>query len=126
MAIAVGAPNIVRGGSTSGNQDAQELFELGLADIIVADYHAPSLLLSAFQLVRSRVVDLPTAIRTLTFNPARAVGLADVGAIREGYRADLIVVREQSGSLPAVEAVYREGLELFAMREPVAVGGPAW
>ena len=51
MAIVVGAPNIVRGGSQSGNLDAREMIQLGLADIICADYHAPSLLPSAFRLL---------------------------------------------------------------------------
>lgn len=39
-----------------------------------------------------RKVDLPYAIRKLTFEPARAMGLDDRGLIRPGYKADLNVI----------------------------------
>ena len=126
MSIVVGAPNIVRGGSTSGNQDARELFELGLADVICADYHAPSLLVAGFKLANDGVVDLPAAIRALTLNPARAVGLPGVGAISPGYRADLALVRVGQDRLPHVEAVYRNAREVFTLRELAPVGGATW
>jgi alpha-D-ribose 1-methylphosphonate 5-triphosphate diphosphatase len=122
MWIVVGAPNIVRGGSSSGNQDARELFELGLADIICADYHAPSLLRSAFRLVEDGLLDLPDAIRALTYNAARAVGLTDVGAVREGWRADLILVRCGVDAIPVVESVYRDGREVYTLNAPQPVG----
>lgn len=114
MPIVVGAPNIVRGGSQSGNVDAVELFRLGLADIICADYHPPSLLPAAFSLVEHGVLDLPAAIRTLTLNPARAVGLDDRGAIELGLAADLIVVRPSASGLPFVEAAFRAGRAVFS------------
>ncbi len=126
MAIAVGAPNIVRGGSTSGNLDARELFAAGLADIMVADYHAPALPLAAFRVFQEGVVDLPTAIRTLTLNPALAMGFADRGAIREGHVADLAVVRVGSDLHPRVETVYRGGREVFTLRELTLVGDATW
>jgi alpha-D-ribose 1-methylphosphonate 5-triphosphate diphosphatase len=122
MWIVVGAPNIVRGGSSSGNQDARELFELGLADIICADYHAPSLLRSAFRLLADGLTDLPGAIRSLTYNPARAVGLTDVGAVREGHRADLILVRCDADAMPVVESVYRDGREVYTLNTPQPAG----
>lgn len=115
MAIVVGAPNIVRGGSQSGNLDASELFARGLADIICADYHAPSLLSAAFRLVRDGYLDRPAAIRTITLNPARAVGLTDRGAIEPGLRADLILVRENEDGVPCVEAVFCLGRLVFQM-----------
>jgi alpha-D-ribose 1-methylphosphonate 5-triphosphate diphosphatase len=123
MAIVVGAPNIVRGGSTSGNQDARELFELGLADVICADYHAPSLLVAAFRLASDGACDLPTAIRALTLNPSTAVGIRDSGAIRTGYVADMLLARAEPGAVPQVEAVYRGGVEVFSLRaaEPAKV-----
>lgn len=122
MWIVVGAPNIVRGGSSSGNQDARELFEHGLADVICADYHAPSLLRSAFRLVADGLIDLPRAIRTLTYNPARAVGMAEVGAVREGWRADLLLVRCGADGLPVVESVFRQGREVYALSAPQFAG----
>jgi alpha-D-ribose 1-methylphosphonate 5-triphosphate diphosphatase len=125
MAIVVGAPNIVRGGSSSGNQSARELFSLGLADVICADYHAPSLLVSAFSLVDEGLVGLPPAVAALTQNAARAVGLHDRGAIEHGLRADLIVVRRARTGLPVVERVFMQGVERLSLRMPEGVGARA-
>jgi alpha-D-ribose 1-methylphosphonate 5-triphosphate diphosphatase len=121
----VGAPNIVRGGSSSGNQSAAELFSLGLADVICADYHAPSMLPAAFKLVDDGVADLVTAMRALTFNPARAVGLADRGAIEPGFTADVIIVRREGRDFPSVERVLRGGSEVLSLRVPQASEVPA-
>jgi alpha-D-ribose 1-methylphosphonate 5-triphosphate diphosphatase len=118
MTIVVGAPNIVRGGSSSGNQSAGELFSLGLADVIVADYHAPSLLPAAFSLVDDGLTDLSGAVRALTFNAARAVGMDNLGAIEPGYVADLIAVRRGGRAFPAVERVFREGVEVLTLAPP--------
>ena len=109
MPIVVGAPNIVRGGSQSGNLDARALIQHGLADIICADYHAPSLLPAAFRLADEGVLDLAAAIRMLTLNPARAVGLTDRGAIAPGLVADLAIARIDSAGIPNVERVFRAG-----------------
>jgi alpha-D-ribose 1-methylphosphonate 5-triphosphate diphosphatase len=124
MTIIVGAPNIVRGGSSSGNQDARELFKLGLADVICADYHAPSLLPAAFRLVDEGLLDLPAAIATVTRNAARAICLADAGEIAPGMRADIAIVRRDAGRTPAVERVYKDGSEVFRLssaRRPAGV-----
>jgi alpha-D-ribose 1-methylphosphonate 5-triphosphate diphosphatase len=110
--IVVGAPNIVRGGSQSGNLDARELIAAGLADAICADYHAPSLLPAAFRLAREGLADLPGAVRMVTLNAARAVGLRDRGALAAGQRADLILVR-LVGEVPQVERVYTRGRPVF-------------
>ena len=114
MSIVVGAPNIVRGGSSSGNLDATQLFRLGLADIICADYHAPSLLPAVFKLASDHVTDLPTAIRAVTLNPARAVGLQDRGAIEPGMVADLNIVRLSRTGVPHVESTIRRGQPVFS------------
>ena len=85
MTIIVGAPNIVRGGSPSGNLDASELFALGLADIICADYHAPSLLPAAFRLVDDGV-DRPAGGGPMPDAQRRRApsALDDRGAIEPG------------------------------------------
>jgi alpha-D-ribose 1-methylphosphonate 5-triphosphate diphosphatase len=114
MPILVGAPNIVRGGSQSGNLDARELIELGLADIICADYHVPSLLPAAFRLVDEQLMALPAAIRMLTLNAARAVGLEDRGAVEPGLLADLVLARRSSAGVPCVEQVFRHGRPVFS------------
>jgi alpha-D-ribose 1-methylphosphonate 5-triphosphate diphosphatase len=124
MAVVVGAPNIVRGGSQSGNLAASELLSRGLADVISADYHAPSLLASAFKVFQCGWATLPEAIRMVSLNAARAVGLHDRGAIPPGLRADLALVRLDSAGFPHVEATFLAGHQVFAYQrsaEPALV-----
>ncbi len=90
LAVLMGAPNVVRGGSHSGNVSARALAEAGLLDILSSDYVPVSLVEGAFGLADVPAVGgLPGAIRTVSLNPARATGLADRGAIAVGLRADL-------------------------------------
>jgi alpha-D-ribose 1-methylphosphonate 5-triphosphate diphosphatase len=113
MTIIVGAPNVVRGGSQSGNLSATDLIAAGLADAICADYHAPCLAPSAFRLWQQGVLDLPAAIRMITLNPARAVGLHDRGEIALGKIADLAIVRLDNEGWPHVEATIVGGRSAF-------------
>jgi alpha-D-ribose 1-methylphosphonate 5-triphosphate diphosphatase len=109
MAVLMGAPNVVRGGSHSGNVSARELAELGHLDILSSDYIPFSLLQAAFFL--GEVVDgisLPEAVAKVSKNPAEAVGLSDRGVIEAGRRADLVRVRLDDG-IPVVRTVWREG-----------------
>ena len=114
MAIIVGAPNIVRGGSQSGNLPAAELVRQGLADIICADYHAPCLIPATFRLVDDGLLGLPEAIRMISRAPAVAVGLTDRGEIAPGLLADLCLVRRDGTSWPHVERTFVAGRESFA------------
>ena len=93
MEIIMGAPNLVRGGSHSGNVSAEELAERGLLDILSSDYVPTSLMMSAFTLHHSLGWPLPRAVAAVSRTPARAVGLLDRGEISAGRRADLIRVR---------------------------------
>lgn len=113
MSIVVGAPNVLRGGSQSGNVAAEELIQRDLADIICADYHAPSMLAAAFKLAREGLRDLPAAVRMITLNPAQAVGLTDRGVVQPGTRADLILVRVDGHGFPHVEATISRGRSAF-------------
>src|ERR1700760_4131782 len=89
--ILMGAPNVVRGGSHSGNIAAVDLAREGMLDILASDYVPPSLLTGALQLPqRAPGIDLAAAIRTVTKRPAEAIGLNDRGEIAIGRRADLI------------------------------------
>lgn len=89
IAVMMGAPNLVRGGSHSGNVAAQELAEAGLLDILSSDY-VPSALLSAALMLGDLWGDVARGMATVTAAPARAVGLTDRGRIEVGLRADLI------------------------------------
>ena len=89
ISIMMGAPNLIRGGSHSGNVSALELAQNELLDVISSDYVPAALLQSAIQL-GDLWGDLPKALRTVTLNPARAAGFSDRGEIALGQRADLI------------------------------------
>ena len=109
IAILMGAPNVVRGGSHSGNIAAADLAREGYLDILSSDYIPSSLLMGALQLPeRIPSITLPEAVRTVTKAPARAVGLNDRGEIAKGKRADLIRVHVGAG-VPVVRSVWRAG-----------------
>ena len=109
LSILMGAPNVVRGKSHSGNISATDLVAAGLLDILSSDY-VPFALLQAAFVLPSRVagLDLPRALATVTSNPARAAGFDDRGEIAPGKRADLVRVAA-SGPVPAVRGGWREG-----------------
>lgn len=106
--VLTGAPNIVRGGSHSGNVAAASLAEVGLVDILSSDYVPASLLPAAFRLHHDLGLSLPVVIAMVAANPADAVGLHDRGRIAPGLRADLVRVRERAG-LPLIRSVWVEG-----------------
>ncbi|MCX5513201.1 phosphonate metabolism protein PhnM [Kaistia algarum] len=109
IGVMMGGPNVVRGGSHSGNIAAEELARAGVLDILSSDYVPASLLMSAFELPqRVPNIDLASAIRTVTLTPAEATGLGDRGAIEPGRRADLVRVN-LAGSTPIVRHVWRQG-----------------
>ncbi|MFD1508033.1 alpha-D-ribose 1-methylphosphonate 5-triphosphate diphosphatase [Lacimonas salitolerans] len=107
IAVMMGAPNIIRGGSHSGNVAALDLAEQGLLDIVSSDYVPSALLLSAFRLAEVWH-DLPRAVATVTANPARVSGLADRGALAVGLRGDVIRVGAL-GDTPVVRGVWSRG-----------------
>ena len=107
--ILMGAPNVVRGGSHSGNIAAVDLAREGLLDILSSDYVPSSLLMGALQLPKQvPAIDLAAAVRTVTKTPAEAVGLSDRGEIAIGKRADLIRVHV-ARDIPVVRSAWREG-----------------
>ena len=109
IGILMGAPNVVRGGSHSGNIAAVDLAREGLLDILSSDYIPSSLLMAALQLPQHvPAIDLAAAVRTVTKTPAEAVGLPDRGEIAVGKRADLIRVHV-ARDIPVVRCVWREG-----------------
>ena len=109
----MGGPNVVRGGSHSGNVAAAELARHGLLDILSSDYVPGSLLSGVMRLVDDGLMSLPKAVATVTSNPARATGLHDRGAIAPALRADLVQVRlvdlPGGARQPVVRGVWREG-----------------
>lgn len=112
LAVVMGAPNVVRGGSHSGNVAAVELAREGLLDILSSDYMPASLLHAAFLLPDLAGIPLAEALRTVTLAPANAVGLDDRGELAPGKRADAVRVR-LVGGVPMVISVWREGLQVL-------------
>lgn len=114
MNVLMGAPNIVRGGSHSGNVAASALASLGLLDILSSDYYPASLLDAAFRVAadENNRFTLPQAIRLVTKNPATALNLHDRGEIAEGKRADLVLVHRK-GEHIHIDHVWRQGKRVF-------------
>ncbi|AEG93339.1 alpha-D-ribose 1-methylphosphonate 5-triphosphate diphosphatase [Ramlibacter tataouinensis] len=112
MAIVMGGPNLVKGGSHSGNVAAAELAARDLLDILSSDYVPSSLLQSAFLLRDQLGWTPPRAVATVSLNPAQALGLPDRGEIAPGRRADFIRVREVGG-MPVVRGAWCRGERAF-------------
>jgi alpha-D-ribose 1-methylphosphonate 5-triphosphate diphosphatase len=107
--VLMGAPNLVRGGSHSGNVATAALAAAGVLDIMSSDYVPSALLLGALRLPDAvPSFDLPAAVRTVTRTPAHAVGLTDRGEIAVGKRADLVRVYTRAGTSTA-RNVWRAG-----------------
>jgi alpha-D-ribose 1-methylphosphonate 5-triphosphate diphosphatase len=108
MGIIAGAPNLVRGGSHTGNVAALDLLRAGLIDALASDYVPASLIHAAFAAAATRIVSLPQAIALITEAPARMIGLDDRGRLAAGQLADLVRVRVHDG-VPVVREVFRGG-----------------
>jgi alpha-D-ribose 1-methylphosphonate 5-triphosphate diphosphatase len=112
LRVLMGAPNIVRGMSHSGNVSARELGQRGVLDILSSDYVPGSLLHGALLLARSAEnIGLPRAVAAATRNPARAVGLDDRGEIAIGLRGDLVRFHATKKA-PIIRDVWRGGKKI--------------
>ena len=115
IGVLMGAPNVVRGGSHSGNVSALELADKGLVDGLSSDYAPFSLLHAALLLHEKAGLSVPDAVATVTATPARLAQLNDRGTIADGLRADLVQVHLHQG-VPVVRAVWREGRRVCLRR----------
>ncbi len=113
MSVAMGAPNALRGVSTSGNLSARDAIAAGLVDMLAADYHPGALLQSVWLLTRELGIPLHEVIALVTCNVANGLGLTDRGALAPGKRADIALV-DASGPVPRVRATLRNGRVIFA------------
>ena len=109
LKVLMGGPNLVRGGSHSGNIAASDLAALGILDVVSSDYVPFSMLQSVFALADAdKGISLPQAVAKVTANPADAVGFTDRGRIAQGMRADLLRIR-RFDDVPQVRSVWRLG-----------------
>ncbi|GAC1342192.1 MAG: alpha-D-ribose 1-methylphosphonate 5-triphosphate diphosphatase [Acetobacteraceae bacterium] len=107
MLVIAGAPNIVRGGSHSGNVAAADLVREGAVDALASDYVPASLVEAAFACVGAGI-SLPQSVALVTAHPAAMAGLEDRGRLAARLRADIVRVREHEG-IPVVRQVWRAG-----------------
>jgi len=109
LSVLMGGPNVVLGGSHSGNIAARELAEHRVLDIISSDYVPSCLVQTPFKLVEADIgLDLAMTVALVSRNPARAAGLDDRGEIAAGLRADFLRVRKKEG-LAVVRSAWRAG-----------------
>ena len=109
MATVMGSPNVILGGSHSGNVAAEETVRAGVCSGLASDYLPASLLAAAFLLAERGATDLPGAVGLVTAGPAALAGLDDRGRLEVGRRADLVLVTPD-GRWPRVRATWRLGL----------------
>ncbi|MBT9382354.1 alpha-D-ribose 1-methylphosphonate 5-triphosphate diphosphatase [Pseudooceanicola sp. CBS1P-1] len=114
--ILMGAPNVVRGGSQSGNIAAAELIRAGLCDALVSDYHYPALAAAAFRLADDGLLPLARAWEMISTRPAQILSLTDRGHIAPGLRADLVIL---DAATRRIEATISAG-RIAHMTGPVA------
>lgn len=109
MYTVVGAPNILLGGSHSGNLSARQAIEEGCADILCSDYYPAALLHSIFQM-EEYGQKLEDMVAKVTINPAKATGIDKItGSIEIGKKADLLIVEKLPNGLPAITYVFVDG-----------------
>ncbi|MFG6106806.1 phosphonate metabolism protein PhnM [Leptothoe sp. EHU-05/26/07-4] len=112
LQVLMGAPNLILGGSHSGNVSAMDLIERDLADIISSDYVPQSLVQAMFLIVEKAQVPLHQAMRLFTVNPAKAIGLdCDRGSLEVGKRADIITLHHD-GVIPRLTSAVRQGYRI--------------
>ncbi len=97
--VILGAPNVVRGGSHSGNARAIDLIAQGLCDALASDYYYPALAQAAWTLVDRKICDLPRAWAMISSRPAEILGLPDRGRLDIGRRADLVAVNAETRAI---------------------------
>ncbi|GFZ89259.1 alpha-D-ribose 1-methylphosphonate 5-triphosphate diphosphatase [Dyella caseinilytica] len=112
LTTVMGAPNVVRGGSHSGNVAALELARADRLDMLSSDYVPASLLHGAFMLHTQAGWSMPRAMATVSSNPAKALGFDDRGELKTGLRADVVRMRVMDG-LPIVRNVWVAGQRSF-------------
>ncbi len=114
MLISLGSPNILRGASLTGNLSGCEAIGSGLGDILCSDYAPMSLLHAALKLFKEGILDLPSAVRLISLNAARATGIeAHTGSITDGKAADLVLV-DDSRRVAQVVRTFVSGRQVFS------------
>lgn len=116
IAALLGAPNILLGGSHSGNLSAEVAVKEGCGDILCSDYYPQALLRAVFYLANKGVLTLPQAVKLVSLNPAKAVKIGDeTGSLEVGKTADMLVIEKGMEGQPVLKSVYIDGVAAMAM-----------
>lgn len=110
IAVMMGAPNLMRGKSHSGNVSAAELVSTGDLQILSSDY-IPSTLLRAAVKLGIMLDDMAAAMKMVTVTPAQVVGLDDRGRLARGQRADILRFGLEE-SQPIIRGVWSAGRQV--------------
>ncbi|THB65691.1 MAG: phosphonate metabolism protein PhnM [Spirochaetaceae bacterium] len=125
-----GAPNILRGGSHSGNLSAEEAILDGSITILCSDYYPPALLHGIFYMYRSHQIPLNELVNLVSLHPAKAVGMDDqTGSIELGKKADLIIVNtiakpnSVNPEYPVIKSAIVNGVQVYSANYRCDTGG---
>jgi len=109
-----GAPNVMLGGSHSGNLSAAEAVLAGAVDTLCSDYYPASMLHAPFILHERMAQSLPEAFQLVSLNPAKAVGIDNItGSIEEGKQGDILFIHKLPNGLPAITKAFVAGHQSF-------------
>jgi alpha-D-ribose 1-methylphosphonate 5-triphosphate diphosphatase len=112
-----GAPNVLLGGSHSGNLSAEAAVLDGAVDVLCSDYYPAALLRAIFALHARHGGDLARFVRLATTNAAVATRIDhETGALVPGLRADLIAVHVLGDGSPAVTDAFAAGAPVYRAR----------
>ena len=113
LLVMMGAPNVIRGGSHSGNVAAKDFAARGWLDVLSSDYYPTALLPAAVKLTDPEIgMSLGDAIATVTSNPAKAARLSDRGRLAEGLRGDIVLFSLDQHGVRVAET-YVQGHRVF-------------
>lgn len=105
-----GAPNVLLGGSHSGNLSAAEAIEHNCVDILCSDYYPAALLHAIFELNEKYGNDLHRMFMMVTLNPAKAVRMDDeLGSIKPGKKADILIIERMDDGYPMLTTTMVNG-----------------
>ena len=114
MHVSLGAPNILRGRSATGNLSARDAIEKGYGTIICSDYAPMAMVHAGMELVRIGLVDIVQMSHMLSHNPAQAVGIDHItGTIEVGKAADLVLIQIED-HYPVILRTFVAGRQVYA------------
>jgi len=115
MGVLMGAPNVLRGGSLTGNLSGIDAIRAGACTILGSDYAPMTLLHAAFRLFRDGTLPLEEALRLISTHPASAMGLShETGSIQEGLAADLVLIDPSDSAVPRIIGTWVEGRHVYS------------